>query len=389
MSTELIQALNDIEKERGISKATLIEAIKTALNTAYKKNFGAARNVSVEFNEISGDVRVFSQKKVVNNVSDKRLEIPFEEAKELYPDCNLEDMVYVEATPSDFGRIAAQTAKQVVIQKVREAERSLIYEEFLEREGEIVTGIIDRIENKTIYIGLGRTDGIILPSDQINGEKYQIGQRIKGYIYEVKNTSKGANIFVSRSHPYFLRRLFELEVPEIYDGVVEIKSIAREAGSRSKISVYSLDDKVDAVGACVGPRGFRVQNIVSELGGEKIDIIKYDREPEKFIANALSPSKVIAVHVNEEEKVARVVVPDYQLSLAIGKEGQNARLAARLVNWKIDIKSESQYAEEYPEEYDEEYTEEYDEDIMENDIDEVDNDTNIEEIDETEDEIRE
>jgi len=370
MSIELIQALNDIEKERGIPKAALIEAIKAALNTAYKKNFGIAQNVSVEFSEYSGDVKVFSQKKVVEEVDDDRLEISFEAAKKLYPNCNLEDVVYVEATPSNFGRIAAQTAKQVIIQKVREAERSLIYEEFLEREGEIVTGTIDRIENNTIYIGLGRTDGIMLHSDQIKGEKYEPGQRIKAYIYEVKNTSKGPNIFVSRSHPFFLRRLFELEVPEIYDGIVEIKSISREAGARSKISVYSLDDKVDAVGACVGPRGFRVQNIVSELGGEKIDIIKYDREPERFIANALSPSKVLAVHVYEEEKVARVIVPDYQLSLAIGKEGQNARLAARLVGWKIDIKSESQYTEEY-EEYNEEGLEVLlQEELSDNDIEE-------------------
>ncbi|MGS0746856.1 transcription termination factor NusA [Syntrophomonas erecta subsp. sporosyntropha] len=346
MSNELIQALIDIEKERGIPKAALVDAIKTALNTAYKKNFGVGQNVSVEFNEISGEVRVYSQKQVLSEVGDPRLEISLEEAQKLYPECKEEDMVYVEATPSDFGRIAAQTAKQVVIQKLREAERSLIYEEFLEREGEIVTGTVERIENRTVYVGLGRIEALMLLSDQIATEKYEVGQRIKAYIYEVKNTSKGPNIFVSRAHPFFLRRLFEMEVPEIYDGVVEIKAIAREAGSRSKIAVYSLDDKVDPVGACVGPRGIRVQNIVSELGGEKIDIIKYDREPERLIANSLSPSKVIGVYVYEDEKVARVVVPDYQLSLAIGKEGQNARLAAKLTGWKVDIKSESQMLEE-------------------------------------------
>ncbi|MGR6836115.1 transcription termination factor NusA [Syntrophomonas erecta] len=346
MSNELIQALIDIEKERGIPKAALVDAIKTALNTAYKKNFGVGQNVSVEFNEISGEVRVYSQKQVLSEVEDPRLEISLEEAQKLYPECKEEDMVYVEATPSDFGRIAAQTAKQVVIQKLREAERSLIYEEFLEREGEIVTGTVERIENRTVYVGLGRIEALMLLSDQIATEKYEVGQRIKAYIYEVKNTSKGPNIFVSRAHPFFLRRLFEMEVPEIYDGVVEIKAIAREAGSRSKIAVYSLDDKVDPVGACVGPRGIRVQNIVSELGGEKIDIIKYDREPERLIANSLSPSKVIGVYVYEDEKVARVVVPDYQLSLAIGKEGQNARLAAKLTGWKVDIKSESQMLEE-------------------------------------------
>ncbi len=342
MSNELVQALHEIEKERGIPKHALIEAIKSALNTAYKKNFGMAQNVSVEFNEITGEVKVFSQKRVSDEVKDQRSEIALEEAQEFYPDCKVYDMVYVEATPANFGRIAAQTAKQVVIQKLREAERSLIYEEFLEREGEIVTGVVQRVEARSVYLGLGRTEGIMLPQDQIGTERYDVGQRLKAYIYEVKNTPKGPNIFISRSHPYFLRRLFELEVPEIYDGVLEIKSIAREAGARSKIAVYSLDEKIDPVGACVGPRGLRVQNIVSELNGEKIDIIKFDREPERYIANALSPSKVISVRLSEDEKVARVVVPDYQLSLAIGKEGQNARLAAKLTGWKVDIKSESQ-----------------------------------------------
>lgn len=348
MSIELIQALTEIEKERGIPKIVLIEAIKSALNTAYKKNFGTTQNVSVEFNEISGDVKVFSQKKVVgeDEFEDSRVEISIEEAKDLYPECKIEDMIYVEATPERFGRIAAQTAKQVVIQKLREAERSLIYEEYLEREGEIVTGTVQRIEAKTVFVSLGRTEGMMLSSDQIAGERYELGQRVKAYIYEVKNTPKGPNIFLSRSHPCFLRRLFELEVPEIYNGIVEIRSIAREAGARSKISVNSLDDNVDSVGACVGPRGLRVQNIVLELGGEKIDIIKYDSDPERFIANALSPSRVVAVYINDEEKVATVIVPDYQLSLAIGKEGQNARLAAKLTGWKVDIKSEQQFAEE-------------------------------------------
>lgn len=345
MANDLIMALIEIEKERGIPKAALIDAIKAALNTAYKKNFGTSQNVSVEFNDITGEVRVFSQKTIVENVEDDRLEIAAEDAMELYPDCHIDDLVYVEATPANFGRIAAQTAKQVVIQKLREAERSLIYEEFLDREGEIVTGTIQRVENKNVYISLGRTEGIMLPADQVPSEKYEAGQRLKAYINEVKNTPKGPNIYLSRSHPYFLRRLFELEVPEIFDGVVEIKSLAREAGFRSKIAVHSLDDKIDSVGACVGPKGLRVQNIVSELGGEKIDIIKYDKTVEKYIANALSPSKVLAVYADEEEKTARVIVPDYQLSLAIGKEGQNARLAAKLTGWKVDIKSESQLEE--------------------------------------------
>ncbi len=346
MSSELMQALNEIEKERGIPKAALVEAIKSALNTAYKKNYSSNQNVSVEINEITGDIKVYAQKMVVEEVEDRRVEIKLSEARELYPDCKLEELIYVEETPANFGRIAAQTAKQVVIQKLREAERSLIYEEFLQREGEIVTGTIQRVEAKTVFISLGRTEGIMLPSDQVATERYEQGQRIKAYIYEVKNTTKGPNIFVSRAHPNFLRRLFELEVPEIYDGIVEIKSSAREAGFRSKISVHSLDEKIDSVGACVGPRGIRVQNIVSEMGGEKIDIIKFDKDPEKFIANALSPAKVLAVTIDDEQKAARVIVPDYQLSLAIGKEGQNARLAAKLTGWKVDIKSESQCMEE-------------------------------------------
>lgn len=346
MSQELILALRELEKERGIPQEALIEAIKSALNTAYKKNFGTSQNVSVELNQITGDVQVFAEKRVSNDVKDTCLEISLDEAAELDPTVTVDDVINVEVTPSDFGRIAAQTAKQVVVQKLREAERSLIFEEFSEREGEVVTGIIQRMEGKTIIVNLGRTEGIMLPSDQIFSERYEAGQRIKGYIYEVKNTSKGPNVFVSRTHPYFLKRLFELEVPEIYEGLVEIKTIAREAGARSKISVYSTDEKIDSVGACVGPRGIRVQNIVNELNGEKIDIIKYHKDPEKFIANALSPSKVLYVDVDPESKKARVIVPDYQLSLAIGKEGQNARLAAKLTGWKIDIKSESQVEEE-------------------------------------------
>ncbi|MDD4171427.1 MAG: transcription termination factor NusA [Syntrophomonas sp.] len=347
MSHELILALRELEKERGIPQEALIEAIKSALNTAYKKNFGTSQNVRVELNEITGEVQVYAQKRVTENVTDQCMEIALEEAAEIDPSVIVDALVDVEVTPSDFGRIAAQTAKQVVVQKLREAERSIIFEEFAEREGEIVTGSIQRIESKTVVVNLGRTEGIMMPSDQIFSERYEVGQRVKGYIYEVKNTTKGPSVFISRTHPYFLKRLFELEVPEIYEGLVEIKTIAREAGARSKISVSSLDDKIDSVGACVGPRGIRVQNIVSELNGEKIDIIKYHRDPEKFIANALSPSKVLAVEIDGDGKKARVIVPDYQLSLAIGKEGQNARLAAKLTGWKIDIKSESQAEEEF------------------------------------------
>ncbi len=346
MSNELMQALNDLEKERGIPKVALVDAIKTALNTAYKKNYGTSQNVSVELNELTGAVQVYAQKRVAEEVKDKFQDISLEEATQIDPEAAVDDIINIEITPSNFGRIAAQTAKQVVVQKLREAERSMIFEEFSEREGEVVTGVVQRIESKIVIINLGRTEGIMLPSDQIGSERYEVGQRVKGYIYEVKNSSKGPSVFISRSHPNFLKRLFELEVPEIYEGLVEIKSIAREAGARSKISVHSLDEKVDSVGACVGPRGIRVQNIVTELNNEKIDIIKFSKDPEKFIANALSPSKVVSVLIDDVEKKARVIVPDYQLSLAIGKEGQNARLAAKLTGWKIDIKSESQFEEE-------------------------------------------
>ncbi len=346
MSNELVKALTDLEKERGIPKKLLIEAIASALTTAYKKNYGVSQNVDVILDELTGDVKVFANKMVVDEVKDQQLEISLEEARQFNEEAALDDSIIQEITPSNFGRIAAQTAKQVVVQKLREAERGIIFEEFQEREGEIVTATIQRLENRVVIVNLGRTEGTMLPSDQMNNEKYIAGKRIKAFIYEVKNTPKGPNIFVSRTNPNFLRRLFELEVPEIYEGLVDVKSIAREAGSRSKIAVYSKDDRIDPVGSCVGPRGIRVQNIVDELNGEKIDIIRYDNDPEIFIANSLSPSKVLAVYLDEDYKAARVIVPDYQLSLAIGKEGQNARLAARLTGWKVDIKSESQFMEE-------------------------------------------
>jgi N utilization substance protein A len=256
----------------------------------------------------------------------------------------LEDIIELEVTPKDFGRIAAQTAKQVVVQRIREAERGIIYEEFSNREGDIVTGIIQRTEQKNVFIDLGKAEAILAPSEQIAGESYRQWDRIKTYITEVRKTTKGPQILVSRTHPGLLKRLFELEVPEIHDGVVEIKSVSREPGLRSKIAVYSRDENVDPVGACVGHKGMRVQTIVNELRGEKIDIVKWSPDPAKYIANALSPAKVVEVDINEIEKVSKVVVPDYQLSLAIGKEGQNARLAAKLTGWKIDIKSESQAA---------------------------------------------
>lgn len=285
---------------------------------------------------------MFARKTVVEAVKDSRLEISLEEAQSIDPRYSLEDVVELEVTPKNFGRIAAQTAKQVVVQRIREAERGIIYEEFSSRESDIVTGIVQRIEAKNVYIDLGKAEAILAPSEQIPGEAYRHSDRLKTYIIEVKKTTKGPQILVSRTHPGLLKRLFELEVPEIHDGVVEIKSVAREPGLRSKISVHSRDEDVDPVGACVGHKGMRVQTIVNELKGEKIDIVKWNTDPAKYIANALSPAKVVNVEVNETDKTSRVVVPDYQLSLAIGKEGQNARLAAKLTGWKIDIKSESQ-----------------------------------------------
>lgn len=342
MNLELIEALNDLEKERGINTDVLIEAIQQALISAYKKNFGSLQNVRVHFDRVSGEIKVFARKTIVEEMKDPRSEIPLAEARRLDPRYELDDVVETEVTPKDFGRIAAQTAKQVVVQRIREAERDLIFDEFSNREGDIVTGTVQRLENKNVYIDLGKTEAVLSQNEQMPGEHYNIGDRLKNYIIEVKKTTKGPQIMVSRTHPGLLKRLFELEVPEIHDGTVEIKSVAREAGSRSKIAVYSRNENVDPVGACVGPKGLRVQAIVNELKGEKIDIVKWNSDVTKFIASSLSPAKVLSVDINPEEKVAQVVVPDYQLSLAIGKEGQNARLAAKLTGWKIDIKSESQ-----------------------------------------------
>ncbi|SFG49689.1 NusA antitermination factor [Desulfotomaculum arcticum] len=358
MSTEFLDALKDLVKEKGITVEVLLEAIEAALLSAYKRNFGSLQNAKVYIDRETGECKVFAQRTVVEHVEDPRLEIAVEEAKTIDPRYEIEDMVETEVTPKNFGRIAAQTAKQVVVQRIREAERNIIYEEFANRDGDIINGIVQRIEQKNVFIELGKTEAILTPTEQMPGESYNQGTRIKAYIVEVRKTTKGPQIFVSRTHPGLLKRLFELEVPELQEGVVELKSVAREAGHRSKIAVYSRDENVDPVGACVGPKGMRVQTIVNELNGEKIDIIKWDNDPSKFIASSLSPAKVVAVEVWEDEKIARVIVPDYQLSLAIGKEGQNARLAAKLTGWKIDIKSESQMAELYPE-YEDLFAEEF------------------------------
>ncbi|AST92022.1 MULTISPECIES: transcription termination factor NusA [Sutcliffiella] len=350
MSSELLDALSLMVKEKGISEDVIIEAIEAALISAYKRNFNQAQNVRVDLNMETGTFRVFARKEVVEEVFDPRLEISVAEARQINPNYQENDVLEMEVTPKDFGRIAAQTAKQVVTQRVREAERGVIYSEYIDREEDIMTGIVQRIDSKFIYVSLGKIEALLPVGEQMPNESYKPHDRIKVYITKVEKTTKGPQIFVSRTHPGLLKRLFELEVPEIYDGTVEIKSVAREAGDRSKISVHCHNPEVDPVGACVGPKGQRVQTIVNELKGEKIDIVRWSSDPVEFVANALSPSKVLEVIVNEAEKATTVVVPDYQLSLAIGKRGQNARLAAKLTSWKIDIKSESEAEEQgiYP-----------------------------------------
>ncbi|AEY65684.1 transcription termination factor NusA [Clostridium sp. BNL1100] len=342
MSAELILALEQLEKEKGIKKEIIIEAIEAALISAYKKNFGSAMNVKVNIDRVTGDVKVFALRKVAEDPDVEAMDISVGEAAILNPTLEIGDYVELEVTPRSFGRIAAQTAKQVVVQKLREAERGIIYDEFYNKESDIVTGIIQRIEKRNVIVDLGKTEAVLGPTEQTPGEEYRFNERLKSYIVEVKKTTKGPQIMISRTHPGLVKRLFELEVPEIHDGTVEIKSISREPGSRTKIAVYSKDENVDPVGACVGQKGTRVQAIVDELRGEKIDIIKWSNDPRDYISSSLSPAKVVRVDVDEDEKSAKVVVPDYQLSLAIGKEGQNARLAAKLTGWKIDIKSESQ-----------------------------------------------
>ncbi|GGF97096.1 transcription termination factor NusA [Paenibacillus aceti] len=347
MSMDFIEALNDLEREKGISKDILFEAIEAALISSYKRNFNTAQNVRVDMNRHTGSIKVFARKLIVEEVLDPRTEISLHSAREMNPNFQLDDIAEIEVTPRDFGRIAAQTAKQVVTQRIREAERGLIYNAFVEKEEDIVTGIVQRQDMRNVYVDLGKIEAHLPLNELMPGEKFKHGDRIKAYITKVENTTKGPQILLSRTHPGLLKRLFELEVPEIFDGVVEIRSVAREAGFRSKIAVFSRNSEVDPVGSCVGPKGTRVQTIVTELHGEKIDIVRYSDNIEEYVANALSPSKVLEVQVFEAEKMARVIVPDYQLSLAIGIKGQNARLAAKLTGWKIDIKSETQAEEEF------------------------------------------
>ncbi len=345
-NAELVRAIRQLEEEKGLGTDVLVEAIEAALLSAYKKNFGAAaQNIRVEVDRATGEQHVYSVRTIVDAVNDPNTEVPLAEAQTWDPESRVGDIVEVEVTPKDFGRIAAQTAKQVIVQRIREAERDMVYKEFRDREGDIVTGTVQRVERRNVYMDLGRIEAVLPPTEQVPREGYRQNDRVKAYVVEVKQGTRGPQIVVSRTHPGLLKRLFELEVPEIYEGIVEIKAIAREAGARSKVAVISRDRNVDAVGACVGPKGSRVQSIVDELRGEKIDIVPWAADPVTFVGSALSPAKMIRVEVTEETKTALVIVPDNPLSLASGKEGQNARLAAKLTGWRIDIKSESQIKE--------------------------------------------
>lgn len=348
MSQDLLMALNAIEKERGIEKEILFEAIEVALMSAYKRNFNHATNARIEINRDTGQIKVFRAYEVVDSIDNVDTEIMLEKARELQPEIEVGEIIETEVTPRDFGRIAAQTAKQVVIQRIREAERELIYEKYVDRIGDVTSGTVQRFEQKNILIDLDRAEAILPPMEQIPNERFRQGEIARVYILDVKKTNKGPQIIVSRSHAVLLKRLFEMEVPEIYDGVIEIKAVAREAGHRSKIAVTSKNRDVDPVGACVGQKGSRVQSVSNELRGEKIDIIQWSDNQEEFIMRALSPAKVNHVELNAEEKIAKVVVPDNQLSLSIGREGQNVRLAAKITGWKVDILSESQLADELP-----------------------------------------
>lgn len=342
---EFLQTLKELAYEKGIDEELLFETIEAALISAYRRNFGAAQNVRISLSRETGAFHVFAIKTVVDEVESDVTEIGLAQARAINPDYVVGDVVEIEMTPANFGRIAAQTAKQVVMQRLREAERGIVYEEYMNRSSEIVTGIVQRVEGHNVFVDIGRAEAVLMATEQLPNETYNYGGTVRAYIIEVKRTSRGPQIMLSRTHPGLLKKLFELQVPEIQEGVVEIRSIAREAGSRSKVAVWSSEERVDPIGACVGPHYMRVQAVVDELAGEKIDIVKWSDDPATYIANSLNPAKVISVAVNEAEKISRVVVPDYQLSLAIGKEGQNARLAAKLTGWKIDIKSETQARE--------------------------------------------
>lgn len=336
-----------MEKENGIDKDSLLESIQAALVTAYKRNFDSAENVKVTMNSVTGEIHVFAEKEVVEkreDVENDKLQICLEDAKKIGKGLEVGDVAEIEQVPKNFGRIAAQTAKQVIIQKIREASRDFLFNEFSQRKGEIVSGIVQKADGGVVVLDLGKLEGIMPVKEQIPSEKYKVNDKIRAYIVDVERGMKGApQVIVSRAHNDFVRKLFELEIPEIYEGVIEIKSVSRDPGNRSKVAVYSPNENIDPVGSCVGQKGIRIQNIINELSGEKIDVIEWNEDPSIYISAALLPAQVLAVDIHEEEKFAQVIVPDDQLSLAIGKAGQNARLAAKLTNWKIDIKSESQF----------------------------------------------
>lgn len=345
-STELIMALNELEKEKGINKEYLLESIETALITAYKRNYETEQEVNIVMDKDTGEIHVYAEKEVVDVVEDNESQISLDEAKKINKKLDIGDIARIEIIPRNFGRIAAQTAKQVIIQKIREASRDILYTEFNDRKGEIVSGIIQKADGGIVVLDLGKLEGVMPAKEQVPTEKYRVNDKIRAYVLNVERGLKGSpQVIVSRAHADFVRKLFELEIPEIYEGVIEIKSVSRDAGSRTKVAVYSPNENIDPVGSCVGQKGIRIQNIINELNGEKIDVIEWYEDPSLYISAALLPAQVMAVDINEEEKFAQVIVPDDQLSLAIGKSGQNARLAAKLTNWKIDIKSESQFRE--------------------------------------------
>ena len=398
MNTELLEALDILEKEKNISKDVMLEAIENSLLSACKNHFGTSDNIKIVMDRNTCDYSVYAEREVVEEVFDPAIEISLEDAEKINPALHIGDIAQVELHSKEFGRIATQNAKNLILQKIREEERKVVYDQYFEKEKDIVTGIVQRYVGKNVSINLGKADAMLTENEQVKGEVFKPTERIKLYIVEVKNTTKGPKILVSRTHPELVKRLFESEVTEVKDGIVEIKSIAREAGSRTKIAVWSNDPDVDPVGACVGMNGARVNAIVNELRGEKIDIINWSDNPAILIENALSPAKVISVMADPDEKTASVIVPDYQLSLAIGKEGQNARLAARLTGYKIDIKNETQAIEsgELPENYMElsegVYEEEYDDDAEEFDVentadaeyDEDDTEITFDEVEDTE-----
>ena len=344
-SKELIMALEDLEKEKGIKKDYMLESIETALVTAYKRNYDSnSENVKIIMNSETGEIHVYAEKEVVENVEDDKIQINLTDAIKVNKNLNIGDTAQIEIIPRDFGRIAAQTAKQVIIQKIREASRNVLFDEFSDRKGEIISGLIQKADGGIVVVDLGKLEGVMPLKEQIPTEKYKVNDKIRAYVMDVERGVKGApQVIISRANGDFVRKLFELEIPEIYEGVIEIKSVSRDPGSRSKVAVYSPNENIDPVGSCVGQKGIRIQNIINELNGEKIDVIEWNPDPSIYISAALLPAQVLAVDINEEERFAQVIVPDDQLSLAIGKSGQNVRLAAKLTTWKIDIKSESQF----------------------------------------------